>query len=174
VAAVADVLVTAAETDRLTLRPLAAEDAPFVLALLNDPSFVQFIGDKGVRTLDDAREYIRSGGRDAYASRTLYLAARKEDGAPIGMCSLVKRDGLDDVDLGFAILSEFRGRGYATEAAAWTLAYARDVHRLQRLVAVTTPDNDLSARVLEKLGFRFVRMIRLPAGDRELRLFETI
>jgi [ribosomal protein S5]-alanine N-acetyltransferase len=165
--------VIAAGTERLTLRPLAAEDAPFVLALLNDPSFVQFVGDKGVHTLDDAREYISTGGRDAYARRTLYVAARKEDGAPIGICSLVKREGLDEVDLGFAILSEFRGRGYATEAAAWTLACARELHGLRRLVAITTPDNDPSARVLEKLGFRFARMVRLRAGDRELKLFES-
>ena len=167
-------LVTAAETDRLTLRPLDADDGPFVVALLNDPSFVQFVGDKKLRTLQDAHEYIRSGARDGYSRRALYLAARRKDGERIGMCSLIKREGLDDVDLGFAVLARFRGCGYATEAAAWTMACARDVHGLERLVAVTTPDNVASGRVLEKLGFTFVRMIRLHAGARELKVFESI
>ena len=162
-----------AGTNRLTLRPLAADDAPFILALLNEPSFLQFIGDKGVRTIDDAREYICSGARDGYSRRALYLAARKEDGAPVGMCSLVKRAGLDEVDLGFAMLAKYRGCGYATEAAAWTMARAREAHGVARLAAITTPDNAASARVLEKLGFTFVRRIRLAPGDGELQLFES-
>ena len=162
-----------AGTNRLTLRPLAAGDAPFILALLNEPSFLQFIGDKGVRTIDDAREYICTGARDGYSRRALYLAARKEDGAPVGMCSLVKRAGLDEVDLGFAMLAKYRGCGYATEAAAWTMARAREVHGVARLAAITTPDNAASARVLEKLGFTFVRRIRLAPGDGELQLFES-
>src|SRR5438874_2706269 len=117
-----------AGTNRLTLRPLAADDAPFILALLNEPSFLQFIGDKGVRTIDDAREYICTGARDGYSRRALYLAARREDGAPVGMCSLVKRAGLDEVDLGFAMLAKYRGCGYATEAAPWTSRARAIVH----------------------------------------------
>ena len=162
------------ETDRLTLRPLRDDDAPFIVALLNDPSFVEFVGDKGVRTIEDAREYIRTGARDGYARRALFLAARKEDGAPVGMCSLVKRAGLDAVDLGFAMLAPYRCSGYATEAAAWLMARAREVEGAERLLAITTPANAASARVLEKLGFRFARRIRLKPDAEELQLFESI
>ena len=162
-----------AETDRLTLRPLCDDDAPFILALLNDPSFVEFIGDKGVRTIEDALEYIRTGARDGYARRALFLAARKADGAPVGMCSLVKRAGLDAVDIGFAMLSPYRGCGYATEAAAWTMSRARQVDGAERLLAITTPGNVASARVLGKLGFRFIRRIRLKPDAEELQLFES-
>lgn len=162
-----------AETERLTLRRLTADDAEFVFALLNEPSWLRFIGDKGVRTLDDARAYIENGPMAMYErfGFGLYVTERRTDGVPMGMCGLIKRDGLDDVDIGFAFLPAYWGRGYAFEAAAAVMDYGRNVIGLTRIVAITAPDNESSARLLEKLGLRFDRMIRLSADAKEDRLF---
>ena len=107
------------ETDRLILRQLSIEDDAFILELVNDPLWLRFIGDRGVRTLDEARNYILKGPVAMYerAGFGLYLVERKIDGVPMGICGLIKRDVLDDVDLGFAFLPEYRGQGYATESA---------------------------------------------------------
>jgi RimJ/RimL family protein N-acetyltransferase len=101
----------------------------------------------------------------------LYLTELKEDGSPMGICGLVKRDFLDDVDIGFAFLPKYWGHGYAYEAASAVLAYGQRVLGLKRIVAITAPDNDRSARLLEKLGLRFERMIRYPDDGQEVRLF---
>lgn len=162
-----------AETERLTLRRLTVDDAEFVLALLTDPAWLRFIGDKGVRTLEDARSYIENGPVAMYErfGFGLYVTERKTDGVPMGMCGLIKRDGLDDVDIGFAFLPAYWGRGYAFEAATAVLDYGRTVIGLARIVAITSPDNESSARLLEKLGLRFDRMIRLSPDAKEDRLF---
>lgn len=167
--------VTVVETERLTLRRLERGDAEFILGLLNDPSFLRFIGDKGVRTLDDAREYISNGPLASYErfGFGLYLAARRDDGAPIGICGLLKRDSLEDVDVGFAFLPQFWSQGYAFEAASAVMAYGRNVLRLGRIVAITSPDNESSIRLLEKLGMRFESMVRLSADSPEIRLFAS-
>lgn len=161
------------ETRRLVLRRISAEDAPFVLELLNDPSFLQYIGDRGVRTLDDAGEYIRNGPLDSYRrfGYGLYLVQLKENGTPIGICGLLKREYLADVDLGFAFLPEHRRKGYGYESAAAVLAYGRDVLGLERIVAITAPDNEASARLLEKLGMRFEGTLQLPADGGESKLY---
>jgi RimJ/RimL family protein N-acetyltransferase len=161
------------ETERLVLRRLTPNDAAFILELLNDPAWLRFIGDKDVRTLEDARAYIRGGPMDMYARLDfgLYLVELKDDGAPIGICGLIKRDALDDVDLGFALLSRFRSRGYAHEAASAVLPYARNSLGLTRIVAIASPNNDDSSRLLEKLGFQFERMIKLTPLGAELKLF---
>jgi RimJ/RimL family protein N-acetyltransferase len=161
------------ETDRLNLRRLSPDDAEFILELLNDPSFLRFIGDKGVRTLDDAREYILNGPVDMYnrLGFGLYLTELKDNGVPIGICGLIKRDGLEDVDIGFAFLPKFRAKGYAYESAAAVMAYGKTVLGLKRIVAITYPDNYASGRLLEKLGLRFERMIRLSKDAPEIRLF---
>jgi len=164
------------ETDRLILRRLSTDDAEFILELVNDPAWLRFIGDRGVKTLDDARDYIRKGPIESYARRGfgLYAVERKEGGSPIGICGLVKRDFLEDVDIGFALLPEFRGKGYAHEAARATMSYAREVVGLDRIVAITSPDNDASARLLEKIGLRFERMIRIsPDSPEEVRLYAS-
>lgn len=159
----------------MTLRRLSAEDAGFILRLLNEPSWLRFIGDKGVRTLEDARAYILNGPVEMYSRLGfgLYLVELKADGAPVGICGLIKRDALEDVDIGFALLPEHWGRGYAYEAASAVLAYGREVLGLRRVVAITSADNDSSARLLEKLGLRFERMLKLSAGSAELRFFGT-
>ncbi len=160
-------------TDRLVLRLLSVEDAEFILELLNEPSWLRFIGDKGVRTLDDARSYIATGPVAMYERHGfgLYVTERREDGVPMGICGLIKRDWLDDVDIGFAFLPRYWGRGYAHEAAAAVMDYGRNVLGIGRIVAITSPDNATSARLLEKLGLRFDRMIQMRDDGTEDRLF---
>jgi len=161
------------ETARLELRRLTPEDAPFILELLNDPLFLRFVGDKGVRTLDDARAYLANGPIASYAQHGfgLFLVSRKDDGAPLGMCGLLKRPVLEDVDVGFGFLTRHGGFGYATEAAAATLHYGRTVLGLKRIVAITAPDNTASGHVLEKIGLRFERVLSLPGYQTPSRLF---
>ena len=162
-----------ATTPRLTLREIDADDAPFILTLVNDPAWLRFIGDKNVRTESDARRYIEAGPAAMYAQRGfgLWLAERTEDGAPIGMCGLIKRDALPDIDLGFAFLPAYRGNGYAFEAAQAAIDFAWDSLGLARIVAITAPDNDDSIRLLERLGFRFERMLRLADDAPAVRLY---
>jgi ribosomal-protein-alanine N-acetyltransferase len=161
------------ETTRLRLRELNAEDAPFILRLLNEDGFRRFIGDKGVRSLDDARRYIARGPMDSYRSHGfgLYLASLRHDGTPIGICGLVKRDTLPDVDLGFAFLSHYQSQGYASESAAAVLDHGLRVLGLKRVVAITAPANRGSMAVLEKIGLRFERRIRLVEEGPELNLY---
>jgi len=161
------------DTKRLTLRRLIASDAGFIVDLLNDPAFVRNIGDKGVRTLDDARAYIASGPEASYESFGfgLYLVELRGSGTPIGICGLVKRETLADVDLGFAFLPAFRAQGYALEAAAAVSRYAQRVVGLQRLVAITDPDNSRSIHLLGKIGFVYERMVKLSDAGPDLKLF---
>jgi RimJ/RimL family protein N-acetyltransferase len=161
------------QTRRLALRRLHPGDAAFILELVNDPDWLRFIGDRGVRTEDDARRYIRGGPQAMYERHGfgLFCLARLEDGVSIGICGLLRREGLDDVDLGFALLPAFRAHGYAYEAAAGTVAYARETLGLPRLAAITTPDNHASIRLLEKLGMRFEGPVQLPGDPEELSLY---
>ena len=161
------------ETDRLVLRRLAVENAEFIFDLLNQPSFLEFIGDKGVRTIDDARNYILTGPIASYErfGFGLYLTELRSTETPIGICGLLKRETLDDVDVGFAFLPQYWRQGYAFESAAAVLTYGRDVLGLDRIVAITSPDNEASIKTLNKLGLKFERMIRLSADAPEVKLF---
>ena len=163
------------ETERLILRELSTADAPFILHLLNEPSFLRFIGDKGVRDLDDARNYILNGPVASYERHGfgLYFVQLKNSGTPIGMCGLLKRESLTDVDIGFAFLPEFWNKGYAFESGAAILSYGKDVLKLPRIVAITDKDNDASAKLLDRLGLRFDRLITMPGETHEIRLFTT-
>jgi [ribosomal protein S5]-alanine N-acetyltransferase len=165
--------MNAIETARMTLRPMVEEDAEFILELLNESSFIQNIGDRHVRTIDDARSYIVNGPMASYEKNGfgLCLVVLKETGESIGMCGLIRRNGLDDVDIGYALLPRFWSKGYAVEAAQAVKAYAKDVIGLKRIVAITDPANQGSIRVLEKIGLRFERMVRLSVDDIELKLF---
>ena len=149
-------------TERLVLRRFRLDDAPFVLALVNEPGWLRFIGDRGVRTLDDARRYLQTGPLELYArfGFGLYLIERRADGACLGMCGLLRRDTLDAPDIGFALQAQHAGQGYAFEAASATLQHARDLG-IDRLLAITTPDNSASQALLAKLGFQFEREITL-------------
>ena len=159
-------------SDRLLLRPLELGDAGFIFELVNEPSFIQNIGDRGVRTLADAEKYIENGPLASYAKNGFGLMAvtLKETGEPIGMCGLIKRDALDDVDIGYAFLPKFWSKGYAVEAARAVMGTAKALG-LKRVVAIVDPANAGSIRVLEKLGMTFEKMIRLSAEDIELKLF---
>ncbi len=161
------------ETDRLRLRWLADDDAEFIFALVNDPAWLQFIGDRNVHTPADARSYIANGPVKMYArvGFGLYLTELKAGGTPIGLCGLIQRDGLDDVDIGFALLPAFRRQGYAHEAAAAVMAYARDIVHLKRVVAIVSPENIASVTLLIKLGMQFERMMRLPGDAEDVQLF---
>lgn len=161
------------ETPRLVLRRLTGADAPFMLDLLNQRSFIENIGDRGARTLEQAAAYIDNGPVVSYARYGfgLYLVVVRDGGQAAGICGLVKRDGLDDVDLGFAFLPRYWKNGYAVESALAVRSYAASVVGLKRLVAITSPTNSPSIRLLEKLGFAFEKMVRLTPEDDELKLF---
>jgi RimJ/RimL family protein N-acetyltransferase len=161
------------ETRRLTLRRFSLDDAEFVLRMLNDPGWLEHIGDRGVRSLDDARNYIRDRFLAMYerVGFGMYLVALRDSGVPIGTCGLVKRAGLDDVDIGFAFLPQFRGEGFALEAAAAVLAHGKAAFGLKRIVAIVAPANHRSVLLLNKLGLRFEHAVSLPGDDAELALY---
>ncbi|WML48831.1 GNAT family N-acetyltransferase [Neobacillus sp. PS3-34] len=161
------------ETERLILRWLVPDDSAFILELLNDPTWIRFIGDRGVRTLEDARNYILTGPMDMYSRLGfgLYLTELKDGRIPIGICGLIKRDSLEDVDLGFAFLSKFQSKGYGYEAASATMAYGKEQLGLKRIVAITSKDNDNSSKLLEKVGMKFEQTIKFHPDNEELKLF---
>lgn len=163
----------ALHTARLTLRPFTEDDAAFILDLVNDADWLRFIGDRQVHRLDDARRYLRDGpmAMQARLGHSLCCVERRSDGTALGMCGLLKRDSLDDVDLGFAFLPAARGQGHAREAAAAVLAHGLGPLGLQRIVAISDVDNVASARVLEGVGFRFERLLPAGADGKSLRLF---
>lgn len=158
---------------RLRLRPLRLDDAPFILELLNDPDWLRYIGDKQVRSLDDARGYLERVPLSMYArlGYGLLLAETRDGGVPMGLCGLLKRDTLPDVDLGFAFLPAWRGGGYAREAATAVLEHAQRALGLGRILAITTQDNTASGRLLERLGFRYERDVRMADDADLLRLY---
>jgi RimJ/RimL family protein N-acetyltransferase len=160
-------------TARLTLRRLTYDDAPFLVTLLNDSDFIRYIADRKVRTVADACRYLDAGPGAMYERYGfgLWLVALSASGESIGICGLLKREVLEDVDLGFAFLPTFRSQGYAFEAARGSLDYARDTLGLSRVVAVAQPDNERSHRLLVKLGFRREGHTRLAADGPELALF---
>ena len=161
------------ETDRLRLRKLSIDDAAFILKLLNEPSFIKNIGDRKVRTLDDARAYILNGPIASYEKNGfgLWAVEEKESSAKTGMCGLLKREVLKDVDIGYALLPEFWSRGYAVESATAVISYATTVLELQRILAVVNPDNESSIRLLKKMGFEYEKMVRLADDADDIMLF---
>ncbi len=161
------------ETERLVLRRLTLEDAAFMRRLVNEPAWLEFIGDRGVRTVEDAREYLRKGALDSYERLGFGLWAVVPRGgeSPIGICGLVKRDFLDDADLGFAFFPEFWGRGYGREAAAAVVAHARRDLGFRRVVAITVPGNRRSIALLETIGFELEKTFKYPGGGEEVLLF---
>lgn len=164
------------ETERLLLRKMEDSDAPFILELLNDPAFLKNIGDKNVRTLEDAVAYIRNAPVASYALNGygLYLVERKEDGASIGMCGLVRRDTLPTTDIGYAFLPQYCGQGYAIEAATATIGYARDVLGISHVLAIVSVGNDPSSRLLEKLGMKRQGMMKLSDNSPEVIVYSTV
>jgi [ribosomal protein S5]-alanine N-acetyltransferase len=164
------------ETKRLRLRHLAPDiDAEFILELLNDPSFIRYIGDKGVRDLDAARRYIVEGPVKSYEAHGfgLNLVELKTNAKPIGICGVLKRDTLPDPDIGFAFLPVYWNQGYAFESAAAVMDHARETLKLARVLAITSPDNEASQKLLDKIGLRFDRLVKLTEDAPEIKLFTT-
>ena len=161
------------ETERLRIRHFTEDDAAFILRLLNEPSFIRHISDKGVRTLDDAVAYLRKGPMASVQIHGFGLSRveLKATGEAIGMCGLIQRPNFGDVDVGYAFLPEFWSQGYASEATRAVLDAAVRERGLRRVIAVVNPDNLESSRMLEKLGFRFEKMVQLVAGEPEIRQF---
>lgn len=160
-------------TERLIIREATLQDAPFVLRLLNEPSWLRFIGDRGVKTLGDAEKYIAERFIALYRKFGFgfYVVERRDAPGAIGISGLVKRDTLDDVDLGFAFLPEAWGAGYAYESAAAVVDRAQTRLQLKRLVAISAVGNESAGRLLNKLGFEFERLIQVTPGADEVRLF---
>jgi RimJ/RimL family protein N-acetyltransferase len=163
------------ETERLILREIVESDDEFMLDLLNQPSFIKYIGDRNVRNLEQAREFIESRYRKSYADHGygLYAVELKSNDAPIGICGFVKRDTLPDADIGFAFLPQFEGKGYALESANAVMQYGREKLNLKRVLAITTQDNESSGRLLQKLGFKFEKLITQPHDTEKLKLFSS-
>lgn len=161
-------------TERLIISPFTAEDAPFIFELLNMPEWIQFIGNRNIKTLHDAEHYIVAKLMPSYAQNGFgfYIVKLKDGETPIGMCGLVKRDSLENEDIGFAFLSAFTGKGYAFEAATATLVHAKEDLKLRKISAITVHDNKNSIRLLEKIGLTFQKTIKVADDNEKLLLFE--
>jgi len=161
------------ETPRLRLRRLEFDDATFMVRLLNEPSFIENIGDRGVRSIEDAHRYLRDGPMAMYEKYGfgLWHVARSSDGVAVGMCGLLQRDNLPDVDIGYAFLPEYWGMGYAFEVAEATMRHGAEKFGLKRLIATVLPGNQASIRLLEKLGLRHERMFAMRPDEPEVRLY---
>jgi RimJ/RimL family protein N-acetyltransferase len=162
------------ETQRLRLRELTVDDAGFIVAQLNDPDFIRNVADRGVRTAAEARSYLLDGPVASYRRHGfgLHLVELKTTRTPIGVCGLIKRDVLDDVDIGFAFLAPYRQQGFALEAARATMGFARTLG-LARVVAIVAPHNADSIKLLRKLGFSYERRVKLADDVEELELFAS-
>lgn len=161
------------ETERTILREIVETDAEFILDLLNQPSFIRFIGDRNVRTVEQAREYIESRFTASYEKFGFgfYTVELKTDKTPIGICGFVKRDTLPDADVGFAFLAPFEGKGYGFETASAVMEYGKNTLNFPRVLAITSKDNDRSGRLLERLGLKYARLIL--QNEEELKLYST-
>lgn len=159
------------ETPRLRLRPFTLDDAPFIVELLNDPDWIRFIGDRNIQSLADAEAYLRNGPIKMHAEHGFSLDAVERRDAPgvVGMCGLIRRKELPDVDIGFAFLPAARGQGFATEAAGATLARAFAHHGLPRVVAITDPENVASAGVLTRIGMHYEGLV--PYADEQVAFY---
>lgn len=161
------------DTERLTLSLITLDDADFYLELVNDPTWIANIRDMGIRTVEAAREsilnsQIASQNKDGFS---FYLVRRKSDNVAMGMCGLKKRDFLDHVDIGYAFLPRYAGHGYALEAANAAVQYARSVLMLPKLAAITSPGNQRSNQLLQKLGFNLEKVLVLPGEEKNTNLY---
>ena len=163
------------KTKRLLLRHFTENDTEFIVQLLNSPGWLAFIGDRNVKTEAQARAYLLNGPIKSYLENGfgLSLVETKDDQTPIGMCGLLKRKELEDPDIGFALLPEFMGKGYAYEMAQATLAYAQQVLNLSRVTAITVPTNQASINILQKIGLKFNKTFSFPNDEQELLLFSN-
>lgn len=166
-------ITTAIFTDKLLISPFTIEDAPFLFELMNSPSWLKFIGDRGIKTVNDAKDFIFNKHFVNYKENGFgsYKVTLIETGNPIGTCGFFKREGLQDVDLGFAFLPEYEGQGFAFESATTLLEIFQKNTDFKRVVAITLPENTKSIALLERLGFHEEKSIQLSTTDEELMLF---
>lgn len=162
------------ETDRLIIRWLTENDAPFICELFNTELFLKFVGDKNIRSVEDAKHYLINGPINMYQRLGigLYMVELKANTLPIGICGLIKRDSLDDIDLGYGFLPKYFGFGYAYEASKAVVKYAKTEHKLKRLVAITSPNNTASIKLLNKLGFLFEKNLPTTKNSLITSLYE--
>lgn len=160
-------------TPRLLIRHISTDDAEFICLLLNEPDFIRFIGDRGVRNQTDARRYIINGPQKSYVTQGfgLWLICLAHSGKPIGMAGLIKREGLDNIDIGYGFLQVYRGQGYAFEATQAIMTYAKNDLQQDKVLAIVSPDNVASIHLLKKLGLRYQQLIRLPGEQQDCQLF---
>jgi RimJ/RimL family protein N-acetyltransferase len=165
--------MTLLSTERLFLRKFNLNDADFLIKLMNDKDWIRNIGDRGVHSIRDAEEYIRTRFLKSYDENGFgfYVIALKDSGQLIGTAGLVNREGLEHVDIGYGMLPEYRGKGYAFEATKAVYDYGYSELGLNKIIAIVNPDNQGSINLLKKLGLRFEKMIRLPDEDKEIELF---
>jgi RimJ/RimL family protein N-acetyltransferase len=163
------------ETERTILREIVEADAEFILDLLNQPSFIKYIGDRNVRSIEEARKFIENRFRQSYREHGfgLYAVELKETNALIGICGFVRRESLPDADIGFAFLPQYEKKGYAFESADAVMKYGREVLGLKRVLAITSQNNENSGKLLAKINFKFERLIELPHDAEELKLFSS-
>ncbi len=162
------------ETERLLLKLVSVDDTAFIYELYNSPRFIEFIGDRNIRNKDDARNYIINRflpqiEKSGYGN---YIIVRKDDGQKIGSVGIFERDGLDVNDIGFSFLPEFEGKGYGFEAASALIKVALKAFGLKKLSAITTDANIPSQKLIEKLGLKFKKTVRLPDDEEDLRYYE--
>ncbi len=163
------------ETERLRLREFTLEDGKFIIELLNSPGWIKYIGDRNVRTLRQAGHYLENGPIKSYKENGygLFLVEKKEDGNPIGMCGILKRDTLENPDIGFAFLAGYSGMGYAFEIASATLRYAKEHLGIRKISGITAVENFKSIRLLEKIGLQYNKRFSFPNGNEELLLYSN-
>jgi [ribosomal protein S5]-alanine N-acetyltransferase len=163
------------ETERLILRQFTTGDSKFIIELLNSPGWIEFIGDRNIKTDEQAKNYLQNGPLKSYEENGfgLCLVEIKKDRTPIGMCGILKRDNLENADIGFAFLPEFTGKGFAFEMANATITYARDKLKLPVIFAITVPGNKASIKLLEKIGMKFIKLFCFPNDKEELMLYSS-
>lgn len=163
------------ETERLRLRELTPADTAFIIELLNTPGWLQFIGDRNVRTGEQAIAYLQNGPLKGYREHGfgMWRVETKADGTPIGMCGIMKREHLEHPDIGFAFLPQYNGQGYAYEAASASLSYAKEALGIEQVAAIVLPGNTSSIKLLEKLGLTLIRSFAFPDSKEELLLYGT-
>jgi len=163
------------DTERLKLRELTLGDAAFIVELVNSPGWIKYIGDRNIKTVEQAKEYLENGPLKSYKENGfgLWLVETKDNKKPIGMCGLLKRDYLDHPDIGFAFLPEFIRKGFGFEAASATVSLAKNQIKLHNLCAITMPGNHASIKLLEKVGLKFTKSFSPPGNQEELHLYQV-
>ena len=163
------------KTERLLIDEAIIQDAPFIYELLNSPTWIEFIGDRGITNIKNAERYIKTSLIDNYKKNGygLFKVVLKSTHAPIGLCGFLKRDYLDNIDIGYALLPEFEGKGYAYEAAKHLLANARASRKDQKILAITSQENKRSQRLLDRLGMYKEGLVSMGDSNKEVLLYST-